>query len=239
MMCKSGIDRQRIGACLQQLQEQQRAVLLPEQGRLVASRLIEECCRLAIERLRHFHQKHPDDPGYGLAAFQGWLKRRWGEDVGTYVFEQLKQDQLKILGQYCCLTEFAPKMSAEDERLLGAIVGEFHAAAFQPPAVSALRCAGKASKQRIDKLVKIAVATGELVHIKPDLILHGQRLAELQQRIAGAVRETGGVTVADVRTLIDSSRKFVVPLLEYLDKTGFTKRVGDQRIIANDPEKGT
>ena len=93
------------------MQEQQRAILLPEQNRLVASRMIEECCRLAVERLRQFHQKHPDDPGYRLATFQGWLKRRWGEDVGTYIFEQLKQDQLKILGQYCCLTEFAPKMS--------------------------------------------------------------------------------------------------------------------------------
>lgn len=131
------------------------------------------------------------------------------------------------------MAEFAPKISAEEKQLLEQMVAEFEAASFQPPAVAALKCAASASKSRIGKLIKIATATGELVQISPSIVVHAGRLDELKERMAREIRTRGGLTVADIRTLVDSSRKYVVPLVEYLDKTGFTRRVGDQRVLAD------
>lgn len=232
----SGVPEDAVNDRIAELKQADRLMVVGDSGQLVAASMIEDCCRRAAERLRQFHDKHPDDPGYPIDSFVGWLKGKWGEAVGAQVLEQLKggsSPALQALGRYCCLAEFAPKMSAQDQQLLKAIIDEYDTAAFQPPAASALKCASSASKARVNKLIKIATATGELVQIAPDILLHAGRLEQLKKQMAQAIMERGGLAVADVRTMIDSSRKYVVPLVEYLDRSGFTKRVGDQRVLAD------
>ncbi|MCZ6653337.1 MAG: selenocysteine-specific translation elongation factor, partial [Planctomycetota bacterium] len=236
LACLSGVPEEAVNDRIAELKQADRLMVVGDSGQLVAASMIEDCCRRATERLRQFHHKHPDDPGYPMDSFVGWLKGKWGEGVGAYMLEQLKSGSspaLQVLGCYCCLTEFAPKMSAQDQQLLKAIIEEFNAAAFQPPAASVLKCTSSASKARVNKLIKIATATGELVQIAPDILLHAGRLEQLKKQMAEAITERGGLAVADVRTMIDSSRKYVVPLVEYLDRSGFTKRVGDQRVLAD------
>ncbi len=233
---RSGVPEDAVNDEITELKQADRLLVVGDSGQLVAASMIEECCRRAGARLRQFHKKHPDDPGYPMDSFVGWLKGKWGEDVGVYVLDQLKSGPspaLQVLGRYCCLAEFAPKMSAQDQQLLKAIIDEYDAAAFQPPAASALKCASSASKARVNKLIKIATAMGELVQIAPDILLYAGRLEQLKKQMAKAIKERGGLAVADVRTMIDSSRKYVVPLVEYLDRSGFTKRVGDQRVLAD------
>ena len=60
---------------------------------------------------------------------------------------------------------------------------------------------------------------------------HADRWAELTRLVTRAIRERGDLTVGDIRTLLDSSRKYVVPLAEYLDAVGITRRVGDRRTL--------
>jgi selenocysteine-specific elongation factor len=56
--------------------------------------------------------------------------------------------------------------------------------------------------------------------------------SDVERRLVSALREVdGGITIASVRDITGSSRKFVLPLLEYLDGKGVTRRVGDRRII--------
>ena len=57
------------------------------------------------------------------------------------------------------------------------------------------------------------------------------RWEELTKIVTSAIRERGGLTVSEIRTLLDSSRKYIVPLAEYLDAVGVTRRVGDQRVL--------
>jgi selenocysteine-specific elongation factor len=234
---RSGVPEDAVNDEITELKQADRLLVVGDSGQLVAGSMIEECCRRAAERLRQFHRRHADDPGYPMDSFVGWLKGKWGEAVGAHVLDQLKSGPspaLQVLGRYCCLAEFAPKMSAQDQQLFRAIVDEYDAAAFQPPAASALKCASSASKARVNKLIKIATAMGELVQTAPDILLYAGRLEQLKKQMAKAIKERGGLAVADVRTMIDSSRKYVVPLVEYLDRSGFTKRVGDQRVLADD-----
>ena len=50
-------------------------------------------------------------------------------------------------------------------------------------------------------------------------------------RIIAHLRSKGSVTVAEARTMFNSSRKYVLPLLEYLDQQHITRRVGDERVL--------
>jgi selenocysteine-specific elongation factor len=62
--------------------------------------------------------------------------------------------------------------------------------------------------------------------------LHFEAERALRARVSGLIRDRGKVTVADVREALVSSRKFVVPFLEYLDRVGLTRREGDFRVLA-------
>jgi selenocysteine-specific elongation factor len=111
------------------------------------------------------------------------------------------------------------------------MVKEIQDGRFQPPSPSATSGASKADRKRVERLASLAVATGELVKIDADIYLHRDAEAELRERVSKLIRDHDGATVSEIREALDSSRKFVVPMVEYLDRIGFTKRVGDERVL--------
>ena len=92
--------------------------------------------------------------------------------------------------------------------------------------------AAQADKKRWERLATLAVALGELIEVAPRMYIHAETEPLLRSKVAEVVNREGGATVSKIREELDSSRKYVVPFMEYLDRVGFTKRVGDQRVLA-------
>jgi selenocysteine-specific elongation factor len=80
-------------------------------------------------------------------------------------------------------------------------------------------------------LVRGLVRSGQLVPVSQDLVYAASTLAEIRDLVAGQIASSGPFTVAQFRDLVGASRKYVVPLLEYLDRTGYTRRQGDLRVL--------
>ena len=82
-------------------------------------------------------------------------------------------------------------------------------------------------------LIDAAVRSGELVRISPELVM----TIAFVRRAEALVREAGerGVTVSGVREGLETTRKYAVPLLEYLDRSGVTRREGDLRFARRPP----
>jgi selenocysteine-specific elongation factor len=75
------------------------------------------------------------------------------------------------------------------------------------------------------------LADGGLVRVG-DHLYRGDQIAAIRDRLTAALASEGAVTAARVRDLVGSSRKYVVPLLEYFDRAGLTVRQGDLRVAA-------
>lgn len=75
--------------------------------------------------------------------------------------------------------------------------------------------------------------TNEVVEITADLVIGRVAVEQMRDKIAGLLRANGGATVSELRQALGSSRRVVVPLLEYFDRTGVTRRVGDKRVLAS------
>ena len=73
-------------------------------------------------------------------------------------------------------------------------------------------------------------ATGRLVRVG-EHVYRGEQLAEIRTRLVRTLRAEGRVTAARVRDVVGTSRKYVVPLLEFFDAAGVTLRDGDQRVL--------
>ncbi|MBN1512746.1 MAG: selenocysteine-specific translation elongation factor [Phycisphaerae bacterium] len=186
----------------------------------------------AARWLDRYHKARPDVPGCRLDAFLGWLDRKSEKGLGRSLLDRLvKQGRVKRLGQYVCRPEFAPELSAQDEKVLNAMVAEYHAAAFQPPALDGLKVAKEATRQRLLRLVKVAQAFSQLIEVQNGLYLHADRERELRDAVRKLAEAGPGVTVSQLREYLGSSRKYMVPIVEYLDRVGFTRREGDLRFV--------
>jgi selenocysteine-specific elongation factor len=75
---------------------------------------------------------------------------------------------------------------------------------------------------------------GDIVRVGGDSVFLPDAVLRFGDAIIDALG-TGPITVATARDLTGSSRKYVLPLLQFLDDHGLTRRVGDDRVLINDP----
>jgi selenocysteine-specific elongation factor len=76
------------------------------------------------------------------------------------------------------------------------------------------------------------VAEGHLARVSDEVYLHSDTDAELRRRVSEKLAAGPGLTVADIRDLLGTTRKYAVPICEYLDRIGVTRRAGDLRLLA-------
>ncbi|MXZ92547.1 MAG: selenocysteine-specific translation elongation factor [Chloroflexi bacterium] len=72
---------------------------------------------------------------------------------------------------------------------------------------------------------------GDVVKVNETVIFTSAAYEDMEARIVAHLQQNGSVTVADARTIFGTSRKYVLPLLEYLDRQRVTRRVGDERVL--------
>ena len=70
-----------------------------------------------------------------------------------------------------------------------------------------------------------------MVRVNESVVFAASAYRELTDQIVAHLNENGSITVADVRTMFDTSRKYSLPLLEHLDQQRITRRVGDERVL--------
>jgi selenocysteine-specific elongation factor len=117
------------------------------------------------------------------------------------------------------------------EQALAARLGEaFRAAAFTPPD-TAVAASTPAARRCLDRLLRdgVIVRTYDRVQ-KREVLFHRDTVAAARRRLAPLLGEPG-LLVKDAGLALGISRKYSVPLLEYLDTIQFTQRVGDRRIL--------
>jgi selenocysteine-specific elongation factor len=120
-------------------------------------------------------------------------------------------------------------LSGEESRLAAAVVAKFEQAGLTPPAPGELAAELAAKPQILDGVVRHLVARGQLVKLPNGLVLAAAALADLRQALLSSAWER--FSVADFKDRFGLSRKWAIPLLEHLDSTGATRRVGDERMV--------
>lgn len=233
LCARAGVELDDLPAVLASLDQTGRRFAVAGTNAKVVPAALDDLTERLTRWLSAFHTENPELPGRPIDAVLGWLERRTQRGLGRPLLDRLiRTETLKPLGRFICLPAFAPELSQADEKLLAAVVEEIRAGGFQPPTLDGLSVSGQADRKRRERLATLAVAFGELIRIDGKLYLHADTEQRLRDAVARLIEEKGSVTVAEVRESLGSSRKFVVPFLEYLDRAGFTKRTGDRRILA-------
>jgi len=135
------------------------------------------------------------------------------------------------------LPDFKPRLTAAQRRLKEQIVQRYKESAFQPPEPEVLRAVAGTNANHLKEILSVCEAEGWIVPFSDEQWLHAARESEMRALVVKNLTERAlkgtGMTVADIRDLLGTTRKFAVPLCEYLDRIGITRREGDLRWLAH------
>lgn len=181
--------------------------------------------------LDKFHQKNPLVPGISKEELRGQL-----EGVLPSVFEQffdeaIRTKKLELAGELARLPGRGVVMKDEEAEAKKIIEQAFAAAALQVPSLWEVLAGLKIDKARAQKIVTLLLRDKVLIKISEELVFHHSALTELRQKLAALKSATPKIDVARFKNLAGVSRKYAIPLLEYLDRERVTRRVGDERVI--------
>jgi selenocysteine-specific elongation factor len=131
------------------------------------------------------------------------------------------------------LSDRGPQLSKAETQLLETLVKDFKAAGFQPPTIKECEAAAVKNKASVASLVSLAAAEGDLVQVSAEFFLHHEVEAQMRETLKRQITASGGLTLSQIRELLSTTRKYAVPICEYLDRVGFTKRDGDLRLLGS------
>jgi len=129
------------------------------------------------------------------------------------------------------LADFAPRPTTEEEEKLAAMAACFREGNWQPPSLEEVLQRLGLDGEEGQELARYLVQNGELIKVADGLYFSREAVALAKEKVAELIRTRGSIELAAVRDALGSSRKYVLPLLEYFDQIHFTKRVGDKRVL--------
>ena len=125
-----------------------------------------------------------------------------------------------------------PKLSKGQKVLFASLIDQVKSSGLQGPTVKKLEQDATKNKDSVAELLAMACENGDMVRLEPDgFYIHAETMTAVKKQLTEAIGSTDGLTISDIRQVLGVSRKYSVPLCEFLDKIEFTRRVGDKRLL--------
>jgi len=165
---------------------------------------------------------------------KGELKSLLSREIEGSVFDEalelrLREGTVVLREDRIGLPETGPALTAAHERALERLEGRLQSAGFQVPDLPAL-LRDVSADLKPQELVRYLVESGRAVKVTSDLLYTTVQWTEIEARVRAHFAKNPTMAMAEFKDLLQVSRKYAVPLLERLDRTGFTRREGDLRL---------
>jgi selenocysteine-specific elongation factor len=122
-------------------------------------------------------------------------------------------------------------MKDEEAESKKKIEDAFAYAGLKVPALQEVIAGLKVDKVRAQKIVTLLLREKIIIKVSDELVFHRSALEELRRQMAAYKVKSPKIDVAKFKELTGVTRKYAIPLLEYLDRERVTRRVGDERTI--------
>jgi selenocysteine-specific elongation factor len=177
-----------------------------------------------IAELGAYHKQFPLRAGMPREEFKSRL------NLAPRVFEAahayaVREGVLKVIDKSVALAVHRVAFDPATRARIDAVLALFARAPYNPPSVSEVEAAigGEALNALIEQ--------GTLERVAPNVLFTPQAVAAMRDWVIGTLQQKGEITAAQLRDRYDTSRKYAIAFLEYLDSQRVTQRVGDARIL--------
>ena len=179
-----------------------------------------------LERIRKYltdyHKANPLKIGMPIEE----LRSKMGMEtkLATFLLEQAVKDETVVINSgYVSLIDHSVQLDDDEKKLVDRLLLKFDSNPYAPPSL-------KETTQEIgDDLVRFLLESGSLMQVSEDVIFKMDIYDGMVDQVKEELKESGTLTVADVRDKFQTSRKYALALMEHLDAVGVTVREGDLR----------
>lgn len=207
-----------------------KAGLVPCNPVLVAPAAYTEAKADALEAVRKFHGANPLVAGMSKEELRDRVNL--GPEVFYSVLGKLAEEKkLEVAGELVRLPGRGVVMKDEEAESKKTIEQAFASAGLKVPSLKDVLAGLKVDKVRAQKIVTLLLRDKVLIKISDELVFHQIALMDLRHKIAGLKSTVPKIDVARFKEMTGVSRKYAIPLLEYLDRERVTRRMGDERLI--------
>jgi selenocysteine-specific elongation factor len=227
VVAETGWTRSFIEAQLIQALKEGRIVRIGEL--LLHSPALEALKLLILGLVEDFHGGNPLVGG--IAKEQLREQSRAFEVFDAAVAMLAREKKIELAGDLVRLPGRGVVMKDEEAESKKKIEDAFSAAGLKVPALQEVIAGLKVDKVRAQKIVTLLLRDKVLIKISDELVFHRTALEQLRRELAAYKAKSPTIDVAKFKELTGVSRKYAIPLLEYLDRERVTKRVGDAREI--------
>lgn len=234
MAARTGWPDEVIKATAKKAQEAERAKQVSAEPMILVDRKqFDEMRRKIAEAIDKFHQNNPLSPGIPREDLRSALGRRVPPHVFRAALEELAAEKkLELAGELVRRTGAVVTLQPEEARSKEQIEMAFENAGLAVPPVKEVLSQLSVDAKRAEKLLQLLLRDKSLIRVTPELIFHKRALQEMKTRLAEYKRQKGErISVPVFKELTGISRKYAIPLLEYLDRERVTRRAGDERVI--------
>jgi selenocysteine-specific elongation factor len=192
-----------------------------------------EICAKLEERIERFHKENPLSPGISREELRASLGRRVrAESFRTALEELAGRKKLVLEGERVKKAGREISLTPEEAKAKEQIEQAFRKAGLAVPSLKEVLSQLAVESSRAEKILEILLRDKVLVRVSPELIFHRTALERLPGLLQDYKKTKGErIGVPAFKELTGSTRKYAIPLLEYLDRQRLTRRAGDERVI--------
>jgi selenocysteine-specific elongation factor len=214
---------------LAELLEQKRA-LAAAPGLYVHAETAAAASERVLAAVAAFHRQSPESPGMPREQLRQALPREKAILDGL-VAALLREGRLVDRSGRLASAEHRPVFRDEDQHQMEAVEDLVRQAGFQPPGIDQLVAATGTSRAAVERVLRILREHGRLVEVAAELVFHVEAVARGREILEAHFRKQSRLESVEFKYLLDTTRKFALPLLDYFDRVGVTTRVGNTRYL--------
>lgn len=207
-------------------------VIAEQPLKIAASNVVAHCVVSIRQALEQFHRANPLMAGIPKQDLRGSIGNPDADLFQVALTDAVRADAVAISGDLVRRAGREIALSADETRAKEIIASEFARAGLTVPSFAAVLEKLPVERARAQKIFQILLREKTLIKVAEDLAFHQTAVARLRELVAGYKKQKGAsLPVPAFKELTGVTRKYAIPLLEYLDREHVTRRVGDQRVI--------
>jgi selenocysteine-specific elongation factor len=200
---------------------------------LASANRIDACALRLREAVAKFHKGKPLAEGISKED----LRARACGDAGPEIFQAalaqlVSTKEVVVTGDAVKLAGRTVQLNTEDARIRAGIESAYAQSGLSSPSPAEVFAKLGADQARALNVLQLLLREGVLLKVADGIIFHASALADLRGKLAQRKQQNNSrLSVPTFKELAGVSRKYAIPLLEYLDRAGVTRRDGDERIV--------
>ncbi len=233
ILARCGLEEKKLAGLMDSMISRGLIVMFSKKPRQISiPGVIKKLKQELLSQLKAHHARHPLKQGLLKEELRIKLPKEMNPRLYSFIIEELvKKNMINITREFLSLPEHKPVLKDSQKNLRDNIFLLYKNGGRTPPTRKELIEKLKVQSKAADSILGILVREGGLVKLNEEIFYEAGELNRLVGEIKDQMEKNGEITIKDCKDVTGLSRKFMIPVFEYLDRSKITLRMGDKRVL--------